>query len=131
MGAAAQSAVPDMLKALWGRDQQSRDQILEAIHKIDPQVTVSRVDGHAVMTGVILARDAIRGKPATPQNKMLDSSLEQLMANQTWYTREELTDFATKLAAKDQDTYRAFVKGILEDDPSLKNLFQPTGAVQP
>lgn len=129
MGTSAQSAVPNMLAALEGTDEDTRDAILASIQKINPQVTVSKVDWQTCMIGIVQAQAVFANKPVTPQEKSLDSSLMNLQLR-GWLTQDELAHFATQLAAIDPAVSQAFVTGVLSKDPSLKAILPSVAAAQ-
>lgn len=72
-GSSAQNAVPQMLAALEGKDEDTRDAILEAIHKIDPQVVVSKVSADTFLAGVAYANGVFASRPKTHLDELLDS----------------------------------------------------------
>ena len=124
LGPAAASAVPNLLQALWGKNEDDRDQIVQAIHKIDPTVKVERVSPETVMNGVVVAQSELDAKPKASQNPELQVLLLEQRKFSTWYTRPELIDLARQLAARDPDIYRAFVKAVIEKDPTLAESLQ-------
>ncbi len=128
LGPAAASAVPNLLKVLWGKNEDDREQIVQAIHKVDPTVKIERVSSEAVMNGVIAAVSELDGKPEAQQSPELQQLLLEHRKYSTWYTRSELIDLARQLAVRDPDVYRAFVKAIIEKDPALADSLQPKTA---
>jgi hypothetical protein len=129
MGSSAQSAVPQMLASLEGKDEDTRDAILENIRKIDSQVTVPKVSAETFLAGVAYANGVFASRPST----RLDGLLESLMTRDQlrgWLTREELAHYVTLLATIDPAVSQAFVTGVLSKDPSLKSVLQTTVGAQ-
>src|SRR5208282_2469185 len=96
MGADAKDAVPDMIRALWGRDEDTRNKILEDIHKIDPQVVVTKIQMTSIYTGGV--HEMLDKQPDTQRNKMLKQDVVTLELFSGWCLPEELADFTNKLA---------------------------------
>ncbi|HWY29923.1 MAG TPA: sigma-70 family RNA polymerase sigma factor [Candidatus Acidoferrum sp.] len=107
MGTNAIEAVPDMIKALWGRDEDTRNKILEDIHKVDPQVVVTKISMTKIITGNL--HEFLDKQPPTQQNKMLQQDVVTLELFSGWCLPEELSDFTNKLAQQNQDAYTVFV----------------------
>ena len=114
MGAAAKAAVPDMIQAIQGKDEDARNEILADIHKIDPQVAVTKVEVNQIPLDVAFgnALSVLEKKPATQQNSLLKDSLLQVSFFTRWILPEELTAFTNNLSLQDKDAYQAFVKGL-------------------
>jgi RNA polymerase sigma factor (sigma-70 family) len=108
MGAEAKGAVPGMIKALWGKDEDTRNKIVTDIHKIDPSVVITKINMTSIYTGG--AHEVLDKQPDTQQNKILKGDLVTLELFSGWCLPEELAAFTNKLAAQDPDAYRAFVK---------------------
>jgi hypothetical protein len=108
MGTNANEAVPDMIKALWGKYEDTRNAILEDIHKINPQVTVTKISMDSINTGNL--HEFLDKQPPTEQNKMLQQDVVILELFSGWCLPEELADFTNKLAQQNQDAYEVFVK---------------------
>ncbi len=113
--------VPALIAALAGKEEDSRDQIVEAIHKIDPQVQIERVSGDAMFEAVIWAGSAFDSRPPGEKDPQVESLLLDLRAYITWRTPEEVMDIVKNLAALDAPTGQAFVNGLAEKDPGLAN----------
>lgn len=107
MGAGAKIAVPDMIRALWGRDEDTRNAILTDIHKVDPQAPVRKIDMATIITGNV--QEVLNQEPNTQQNKLLKQDLLNLNFSSGWCLPEELAAFTNKLAVQDPEAYRAFV----------------------
>jgi RNA polymerase sigma factor (sigma-70 family) len=129
MGSSAQSALPNMLAALEGQDDDARNAMLASIQKIDPQVTVQKVEWQTCMFGVVHAQSVYANKPVTPQDKSLDSSLINLQLR-GWLTQDELAHYVTQLAAINPAVSQAFVTGVLLEDPSLKAILPSVATAQ-
>jgi len=115
MGTNAHAAVPDMIRALWGKDEDTRNKILEDIHKVDPQVVVTKVSMDSVSTGGL--HEFLDKQPPTQKNKMLQQDVVTLELFSGWCLPEELADFTNKLAQQNQDAYKVFVE---DNNPSGK-----------
>ena len=123
MGASAKETVPNLISALAGLDQPRREQIVEAIHQIDPQVTIVKVESRPIAIASKIAALTLAEKPnqrGTPLAELLEQSQG---VNSDWRTQQELIALAKAIAAQDQDPYLAFVEQLLEEEPSLTNLF--------
>jgi RNA polymerase sigma factor (sigma-70 family) len=107
MGTNAIEAVPDMMKALWGKDEDTRNKILEDIHKVDPQVVVTKI----VMANIIFGNldEFLNKQPPTQQNKILEQDVLMREGVSGWCLPEEFSDFTNKLAQQNQDAYTVFV----------------------
>jgi hypothetical protein len=128
MGASAKDTIPHLISALTGQDQTKRQQIEDAIHKIDPSVEIRKVNSGAIAKAAKIARLTLEGS----ENRMQLASLAQLLqdnqeVNSEWRAQEELVILCKQVAAQDQDTYRVFVNKLTELEPNLTNLFaEPT-----
>jgi RNA polymerase sigma factor (sigma-70 family) len=123
-GASAKAAVPELITSLAGQDQNRREQILDAIHQIDPDASITKVSSEGIVTA---AQSAIRSLESKSDNqrqpavaKLLD---KVMMMNSDWYTTQEIVALARQLAARDQDVYRAFVEQVARTEPTLATLF--------
>jgi hypothetical protein len=114
MGAAAKMAVPDMIRAMWGKDGESRDEILADIHKIDPQISVTKIDLNQarIETGFGSARSALEKMPASPPLKKLSDACFQMEWLGGWILPEELSSLTNDLARLAPEAYRAYLKGL-------------------
>jgi len=108
MGTNAVAAVPDMIKALWGMPEGARDMILEDIHKIDPQVVITKISTEGLMTGNL--HEFLDNQPPTQQIKLLQQDVVNLELFSGWVLPEELADFTNRLAQQNLDAYKEFVK---------------------
>ena len=115
MGTNAHAAAPDMLRALWGKDEDTRNKILEDIHKVDPRVVVTKISMDSVSTGGL--HEFLDKQSPTQKNKMLQQDVVTLELFSGWCLPEELADFTNKLAQQNQDAYKVFVK---DNNPSGK-----------
>jgi hypothetical protein len=112
MGAAAKTAGPDMIEALWGKDEDTRNAILADIHKIDPQATVTKINVNSIPAAFGNASSVLDKEPATQQNKALKDTLMQIGYMSGWVLPEEMAAFTNNLADQAPDAYRAFVEGL-------------------
>lgn len=129
VGSSAQNAVPQMLAALEGKDEDTRDKILEHIQKIDPEVTVPKVSADTFTAGLVHATGVFASRPKTRVDELLDSLMTRDRLR-GWLTREELAHYVTRLATFDPSVSQAFVTGVLSKDPSLKSILQTTAGQQ-
>ncbi len=132
MGAAARESVPSLLAALAGQDQKNRDQIVEAIRRIDPDTTFAKVEGKSVWSAAMMATLTLESRPENQRPPAVTRLLDQLsMAKSDWYTQQEILAVGTQLAAQDQGVYRSFAEKLAEADPALAKLFAPDGTRAP
>lgn len=115
--------VPALIAALAEKDEDSRDQIVEAIYKIDPQVEIKRVPDEVVRDGLEWAHLMLAPRHFSEKDNVTRLLLHQNIYT-TWRTREELLDLVKNLAASDVPIARAFVKGLAEKDPGLADRAQ-------
>lgn len=107
MGTAAKVAVPDMIHALWGKDEDTRNKILADIYKIDPQVTITKIPTSKIMTGSL--HSLLDKQPPTEQNKRLIRDVYTIELFSGWVLPDELAAFTNKLATQNPDAYKVFV----------------------
>jgi hypothetical protein len=126
MGPSASAAVPELITALAGQDEASRDQIMEAIHQIDPKAKVFKVDtktiADAAMAADLWTMQSVDAKPDDALKTILRKA-ESL--NSRWWTRQELTNLVDRIAALDPKACRAFAAKAIEKDPALKDILPP------
>ena len=108
MGTNAIEAVPDMIRALWGKDEDTRNKILEDIYKVDPQAVVAKISITDINTGNL--HEFLDKQPPTQENKVLQGDVVTLELFSGWVLPDELADFTNKLAQQNQDAYKIFVK---------------------
>jgi RNA polymerase sigma factor (sigma-70 family) len=127
MGPSAAAALPDLLAALAGQDEASRDRIVEAIQGIDPNVTISKVNAKTIADAALAAHLTLMEEANT--NTALAELLRQATSRTSrWCTRQELTNLVDQLAALDAETCRRFVAKAVELDPSLKDVLPPAAS---
>ena len=112
MGAAAKAAVPDMIQALWGKDEDTRDAIVAGLHKVDPQVVVAKIYVTNIPAAFGGVYSILEKMPASQQNRTLKDSCQQILFMGGWLLPEELATFTNSLAVQAPDAYRAFVEGL-------------------
>ena len=93
---------------LWGMNEDARDHILEDIHKVDPQVVVTKIYVTSFNTGNLHV--FLDNQPASQQIKLLQQEVVNLELFSGWVLPEELADFTNKLAQQNLDAYKDFVK---------------------
>jgi len=114
MGAVAKAAVPDMILAMWGKDEGKRDEILADIHKIDPQVTVTKIDLSKDQFDVALgsAQAVLEKMPASQQKKAMADSCSRMLNMDGWVLPEELAVLTNSLAVQAPGAYHAYLEGL-------------------
>jgi RNA polymerase sigma factor (sigma-70 family) len=108
MGTAAKLAVPDMIHALWGKDEDTRNAILADIYKVDPQVTITKIPASSIITGNL--HEFLDKQPPTEQNKRLIQDVYTIELFSGWVLPDELAAFTNKLAKQNWDAYQVFVR---------------------
>jgi RNA polymerase sigma factor (sigma-70 family) len=126
MGTDASAAIPNLVSSLSGLDQIQREQIVTAIHQINPELVILKVSSEVVARAAthayMEAMDKLVGEQPKKATKLLDRLRE---VNSEWYTQEEVSDAAKRLEQCDLRVHQAFLKKLLEKDPSLRTLFGP------
>ncbi|HUA67696.1 MAG TPA: sigma-70 family RNA polymerase sigma factor [Candidatus Saccharimonadales bacterium] len=115
MGTAAKVAVPDMIHALWGKDEDTRNKILADIYKIDPETAITKIPTSKIMTGNL--HSFLDKQPPTEQNKRLIQDVYTIELFSGWVLPDELAAFTNKLAIQNWDAYQVFV----DSNKRLKN----------
>ena len=108
MGTNAVAAVPDMIKALWGMNEALRNNILDDIHKVDPQMVVTKIYVTSFNTGNL--HEFLDKQPPTQQIKLLQQDVVNFEWFSGWVLPEEFADFTNRLAQQNLDAYKDFVK---------------------
>lgn len=119
LGPAARTAVPALIKALQGQDEESRDEIAEAINEIAPEVKIERVAAAVVAEALLTAERTLGSRANNPQDPATRLILEARTV-WTWWTREEAVAFGVKLSALDAAAYNAYGSKLLEFHPELR-----------
>ena len=129
-GVYSPEVVSGMVAALAGMDEESRDQVVEAIHKLDPQAQIDRVPSDVMFNAVIFADSAFEAHPHSERKVEVERLLSDQRMFSSWRTRDEMLAVAKKLATLDVSTAEAFARGIAEKDPALadqaRKLFPPS-----
>jgi len=114
MGAPAKAAVPEMIQAIWGKDEDTRDDILADIHKIDPQVTVTKIDlnKERIDVGLGSAHSVLEKMPASQQNRALANSCFKMYFGGGWVLPDELAALTNSLADQAPKAYQAYLEGL-------------------
>jgi RNA polymerase sigma factor (sigma-70 family) len=130
MGQPAKPAIPALLAALIGKDDGTRNRIVEAIHSIDPTVKIDMVQWSVVGAAIDAALQAAldsSGTRSEAQNQAVLHSLQfgsnNVPLSVTQWTYKEMTDFANMLGAQDAGVRQAFIDKAIERDVKLKQLF--------
>ena len=118
-GIQSPEAIPAMIAALAGMDEDSRDQVVQAIHQLDPQAPIERVPADVMFDGVIFADSTFDSRPASEKDPRVERLISDQRMHHTWRTREEILNVTRKLAALDVQVAQAFANGIAEKDPVL------------
>ncbi len=126
LGPNAKGSLPDLQRALAGKDEATRDQILEAMKQIDPDYVVARVAREPVARGALAAQLELElqrshGDVDDAVAKSLEKLIDQFrMGNTSWYTSSELTEFKHELQKSNPPIWNAFLAKASEVDPSLE-----------
>jgi RNA polymerase sigma factor (sigma-70 family) len=107
MGSDAEPAVPDMIHAIWGKDEVARNEILADVYKVDPQATVIKIKTSRLPLGNAL--EVLDKEPKTQDNKDLIQELYVLEGTE-WCLPDELAAFTNELAAKNPKAYQEYAK---------------------
>ncbi|HKW28650.1 MAG TPA: hypothetical protein VJT54_04895, partial [Verrucomicrobiae bacterium] len=107
MGTTAKVAVPDMIHALWGKDEDTRNKILADIYKIDPEAAITKIPTSKIMTGNL--HSFLDKQPPTEQSKRLIQDVYTIELFSGWVLADELAAFTNKLATQNPDAYQVFV----------------------
>ncbi|MBX3732469.1 MAG: sigma-70 family RNA polymerase sigma factor [Verrucomicrobiae bacterium] len=118
-GIQSPEAIPAMIAALAGMDEDSRDQVVQAIHQLDPQAPIERVPADVMFHGVIFADSTFDSRPGSEKDPRVERLISDQRMHHTWRTREEILNVTRKLAALDVQIAQAFANGIAEKDPVL------------
>lgn len=124
LGLAASNAVPVMVKALEGQDEAARDKILEAIHRVEPNTPIERIDAETTSAAVIHAEISLGDRVHNHADPATQFLLDKRKYS-TWWTRPELITVAQQLARLDPGAYRAFAEKVLGNYPELKAELPP------
>lgn len=114
MGAAAKTAEPDMIKALWGKDEPTRNKILADIYKIDPQAAIRKIDlsKGRIDVGLENAHSALEKMPPSPEIKDLSDTCFRMSFTAGWVLPDELAALTNRLAEKAPKAYQAYLDGL-------------------
>ena len=115
MGAPAKIAMPEMIHAMWGKDEGARDEILADIHKIDPQATVTKIDLNKeplIDRGLEFAHSALEKTPSSSQTKVLTDTCFQMFFASGWILPDELAALTNSLANQAPKAYQAYLEGL-------------------
>jgi len=123
LGSLAKETIPDLVSALAGQDQTAREEIVDAIHQIDPETVIAKIAFPTIASASIAASLTLESNSGqsqpTPLAKLLEKSL---MGNSEWQTQQEVVTLAKAIAAQNQEAYRVFADKLLEVEPNLANL---------
>ena len=114
MRTAAREEVPDIIQAMWGKNEDERDAILADIHKIDPQVNITKIKVDEMPYAVAFgsARQVLDAQPSTELRKEQIAKWEQFYLFSVWVLPEELAAYTNKLAMQTPDAYHAYVNAL-------------------
>jgi RNA polymerase sigma factor (sigma-70 family) len=125
LGPNAKGSLPDLDRALAGKDEATRDEIVTAIKQIDPNYVVSRVAREPVAQGALAAQMELesqrsQGELDEAAAKALEGLIDQFrFGNTSWYTQNELTDFKGALEKRNPRIWEAFLGKASEADPNF------------
>ncbi len=114
MGAPAKVAVPEMIQALWEKDEDTRNEILADVYNIDPQATVIKIDlnKERIDVGLEFAHSVLEKMPASQQNKALADSCFKMYFGDGWVLPDELAALTNSLADQAPKAYQAYLEGL-------------------
>ncbi len=124
-GAAAKDSLPAMHEAMAGKDEATRDEILAAMKRIDPDYAVARVAREPVAYGAMAAQMELDRQIADGElNDAAAASLQKRvdsyrMGNTSWYTQRELAEFAQQIQKENPRLWDAFVAKATEVDTNF------------
>ncbi len=130
MGPAVAGCVPDIMQALQNTDFTGiQQQMLEDIHRIDPEEKVIQLESPTVLKAL---DEAFQGSPSDERARFEQifrardpvMSGHRLVPAYYWFTMEDFSRFANDLAAQDLDAYRTFARVLTKANPGLKDAFQ-------
>jgi hypothetical protein len=116
MGPSAKDSVPELQRALAGKDEATRDEILEAIKQISPETVVARVGREPVAQGALAAQLELelqksQGAVDDAAAKSLEALIDRFrMGNTSWYTPGELAQFRQELQQRNPRIWDAFLE---------------------
>jgi RNA polymerase sigma factor (sigma-70 family) len=128
LGPNAKGSLPDLQRALAGKDEATRDEILEAIKQIDSEYVVPRVSGEPVARGAVAAQLELelqrsQGEVDDTAAKSVEGLIDRFrMGNTSWYTQSELAEFKQELQKRNPRIWNAFLAKASEVDPSLESV---------
>lgn len=128
LGPSAKGSLPDLQRALAGKDEATRDEILEAIKQIDPDYVVPRVSREPLSRGALAAQLELElqrshGEVDDAAAKSVQGLIDRFrMGNTSWYTQSELAEFKEELQKRNPRIWNVFLAKASEVDPSLESV---------
>ena len=126
LGPGASRSVPELVKAMAGKDEATRDEVLAAIKAIDPKYVVERVPREPVAQGALAARlelETLRGELDGAAADALDKLIDPLLrGNTTWYTRSEIGGLTAQLRKENLQIWKAFLAKASAVDPAFEQV---------
>jgi hypothetical protein len=126
LGSFGAKAVPLLREALEGRDEDARDQIVQAIQRVAPETKIERVEAKT-MTEAIMGTEISLGARGDNYEDPVTKLVMERRAFSTWWTREEVISFAKRLNALEPSVARTFVSNVTERDPSISEYLSKIG----
>lgn len=132
-GAAAKDSLPALCDAMAGKDEATRDEILAAMKRIDPDYSIARVAREPVGNGALAAqmeldRQIADGELNDAAAAALQKRLDGVrMGNTSWYTERELADFARQVRKENPRVWNAFVTKATEVDTNFQQTLAARG----
>ena len=131
MGAAARSSLPELHRALAGKDEATRDEILASIRSIDPDYVVDRVPREPLARASLAAQLELEtqrasGDVAPAEAASLESLIDRVrIGNTSWYTQSEIAELAAALRQQNPRIYQAFAAKPRELHPESQRFLDP------
>lgn len=124
LGSFGSKALAGLREALEGKDEDARNRILDAIHKVAPDTKIERVDSKT-MSDAMISTDVSLGARGNDYQDPVTKLVMERRAFNTWWTRDEVVSFAKRLNALDPTVARVFVSNVTERDPSMTDVLTP------
>jgi hypothetical protein len=126
LGAFGAQALPLLRSALEGRDEDARDQIVQAIQKVAPDTKIERVEAKAMMDAIIGTELSLGARGDNYEDPVTKLIMER-RAFSTWWTRDEVVSFAKRLNTLEPSVAQTFVSNVTERDPAMTDYLSKIG----
>jgi hypothetical protein len=125
LGPSAEHILPDLQRALAGKDEATRDEILEAMKQIEPDYVVPRVAREPLARGALAAQLELefqrsQGAVDDATFKSLQELIDRFrIGNTSWYTQNEVAEFRQAMQQHNPRIWNVFRAQASEAAPSL------------